>query len=129
MPSIGMMVAVASGGAIGTLARYLTLITFKPLLGKFPIETIIVNFFGCFLMGLLIELFSLKLNVSQELKTFLTVGILGGYTTFSSFALDVASLSEKNQFFDAFIYALLSISLALLGFFTAMYGLRFFFKA
>ncbi len=129
MPSIGMMVAVASGGAIGTLARYLTLIAFKPLLGKFPIETIIVNFFGCFLMGLLIELFSLKLNVSQELKTFLTVGILGGYTTFSSFALDVASLSEKNQFFDAFIYALLSISLALLGFFTAMYGLRFFFKA
>lgn len=129
MPSLGIITAVAAGGALGSAARYLTLMSFKPVLGKFPFETVAVNFAGCFAMGMLIELMALKWHVSPEVRAFLTVGFLGGYTTFSSFALDVGTLVQRSEIVQAFAYTLLSVALSLAGFFTAMYTFRFFFKA
>ena len=86
-----MVFWVALGGALGASGRYLTGVWAVRLLGHgFPYGTLIVNVFGCFLMGALVEAAALKLSLSQEMRAFLTTGVLGGFTTFSAFALDIA---------------------------------------
>ena len=57
-----------------------------------------MNVLGCFIMGLLVELMALKLNVGNEMRAFLTTGILGGFTTFSAFSLDFALLVERKSY-------------------------------
>ena len=64
----------------------------------FPWHTLTVNVLGCFIMGLLVELMALKLNVGNEMRAFLTTGILGGFTTFSAFSLDFALLVERKAY-------------------------------
>ncbi|MEO9168117.1 MAG: CrcB family protein, partial [Aestuariivirga sp.] len=77
------------GGGLGAAARY-GLNVFIPKLagGEYPWHTMVINITGCFIMGFLTSLMALRLNVSNEMRLFLTTGVLGGYTTFSAFALD-----------------------------------------
>ena len=78
---------VAAGGS----ARYLVGVGSARLLGYgFPCGTLAVNIFGCLIMGLLIEAMALRWTVHNELRAFLTVGILGGFTTFSAFSAEFA---------------------------------------
>ena len=77
---------VAAGGALGSAARYMVNVWAGRLLGEFPWHTLIVNVVGCFAMGVLVALMALKLNISNEVRAFLTTGILGGFTTFSAFS-------------------------------------------
>ncbi len=96
--SFQVLIAVALGGAIGAAARHLTSRAFVHLLGTgFPWGTLTVNVLGSFLMGVLIEVAALRLNLSLEWRAFLTVGVLGGFTTFSSFALDAVTLYERGE--------------------------------
>ena len=77
--------AVLLGGAIGSLARFLTATAvMSRFQGRFPLGTLIVNLTGCFLIGVLAQ----KLEPYPILRLFLIAGILGGYTTFSGFALE-----------------------------------------
>jgi CrcB protein len=91
---------------------------------EFPWHTLIVNVAGCFAMGLLTGLLALKLNLSQEARAFLTTGILGGFTTFSAFSLDVALLMERKAHLAAGAYAAGSVVLSLAAVFAGLHLIR-----
>ena len=116
---------VALGGAIGASGRHLvgiaTLRAFGP---GFPWGTLTVNIVGSFLMGVLIELMALKLNVSNEMRLFLATGILGGFTTFSAFSLDVALMVERKQMLVAGAYAGASVGLSVAALFAGLAVIR-----
>lgn len=105
---------VALGGAIGSVARHLTGTLSLRLFGPgFPWATLAVNVVGSFAIGFLIELIARRLNASMELRLFIVTGILGGFTTFSSFSLDVASLYERGDLMLAFAYLAATIIIGL----------------
>ena len=120
-----LMLAVAAGGALGSLARYLLSGQVGRLLGiGFPWGTLVVNILGSFVMGVLVELLALRWSVSPELRAFLTVGILGGFTTFSAFSLEVALLLERGQTVAAATYVVASVALSVGALFLGLMLLR-----
>lgn len=115
------LLPIAMGGALGALARHFLSHRIALLAGHgFPLGTVIVNIAGSFLMGLLIALFSRKLNVSQEVQVFLTVGLLGGFTTFSAFSLETALLIERHTYGQAALYAGVTVVLSITGLFAGL---------
>lgn len=113
------------GGGLGAALRYGMNVSIGRALGsEFPWHTLVINITGCFIMGLLTEMMALKLNVSQEARLFLTTGILGGYTTFSAFALDFAFLFERRDFTGALLYVLASVVLSLVACFAGLAVVR-----
>jgi fluoride exporter len=113
---------VALGGGIGAAARHGVNVWSSRVLGtEFPWHTLIVNLLGCFLMGLLIGLMALKLNLSQEVRAFLATGILGGFTTFSAFSLDVAMLIERKAMLSAGAYVGSSVLFSILAVFAGLF--------
>ena len=111
------------GGALGTLGRYLVSgIAHKAYLGVFPIGTFIVNLAGSFIIGLCWGLFEQN-YFSANIKTFIFVGILGGFTTFSSFSLETMNLFRDGEIKIGIINVLASNLLGLFlvfgGFFTS----------
>lgn len=99
---------VAIGGAIGSLLRYLMgkiLPTKIPILGQFPLSTLSVNLLGSFIIGI-IGYFVIQKNISEEFRIFFVVGILGGFTTFSSFGLETFSMFEHREYLKMVLYLL-----------------------
>lgn len=116
-----MILWVAAGGALGSAARYLVNVAAGRLLGpEFPWGTMAVNIAGSFVMGLLIAVMALKMQVSQEVRAFLTTGILGGFTTFSAFSLDFAVLVERRETGLAALYVIASVGLSLAAIFAGL---------
>ena len=112
---------VAAGGAIGAAARYGVNVWSGHVFGDaFPWHTVIVNVAGCFVMGLLVEAMALRLNVGNDMRAFLTTGILGGFTTFSAFSLDFALLVERKALVAAGAYAAGSVLLSLAAVFAGL---------
>lgn len=113
---IGMVLAVAGGGAIGSLLRFATgqwVATHWPQ--HFFLATLAVNVVGCLLIGYFFGLFMLRPDVPLEVRAGLIVGFLGGLTTFSSFSLDTLRLLESGQLVIALGYVLASVILSLLA--------------
>jgi CrcB protein len=109
------------GGGLGAAARYGMNVGVARVAGsEFPWHTLVVNITGCFIMGALTELMALRLNVSNETRLFLTTGILGGYTTFSAFALDFALLVERRDMLGAAGYVLASVGLSIIACFAGL---------
>lgn len=109
------------GGGIGSWFRYCTNSFISQKFGtNFPYGTITVNIIGSFIMGLLIEYLSRTLPHSLELRAFLTVGILGGFTTFSAFSLDTILLIERGNLPLAAIYVLSSVIFSIMAVFIGM---------
>jgi len=120
-----MFLYAAFGGAIGAAARHGVNITAPKLLGHgFPWGTMIVNIAGSFVMGVLIAMMALAWNASQEMRVFLTTGILGGFTTFSAFSLDFVALYERREYGWAFGYAGSSVVMSLIAVFAGLYLAR-----
>ncbi len=120
-----LIMAIALGGAIGAVGRYLVAGQVLKLVGGgFPWGTVAVNILGSFAMGALIELMALKWSISAELRGFLTMGILGAFTTFSTFSLDVATLSGRGDFLAAAGYVLISVTASILALFAGLYLFR-----
>jgi fluoride exporter len=116
---------VASGGAIGSVARYLVGVGMARAFGvAFPYGTLAVNVIGGFLMGLFIELLARRFEGSPELRLFVAIGILGGFTTFSSFSLDVAVLWERGELGIALFYMLASVILSIGALFLGLWLAR-----
>lgn len=116
---------VAVGGALGSALRYLVNVNSLRLFGaEFPWHTLIVNIAGCFAMGVIIEASALKFQMSNEVRAFLTTGILGGFTTFSAFSLDFAVLVERKAYGLAGAYAASSVIVSLLAVFSGLYVVR-----
>lgn len=116
---------VALGGAAGASMRHLVgLVALKSFGEGFPYGTTICNIAGSFLMGLLIELFALRFNVSVEVRLLLTTGLLGGFTTFSTFSLDVATITERGQMGLALFYIALTLAGGILALFAGLSAAR-----
>jgi fluoride exporter len=119
------LVWVAAGGALGSAARHMVNVWSGRIFGsEFPWHTMIVNVTGCFAMGLLIGLTALKLNVGNDMRAFLTTGILGGFTTFSAFSLDFAFLVERKSYGLAGAYAAGSVLVSLIAVFAGLHLVR-----
>jgi len=112
--TIPMALAVFLGGGLGAIGRYLVGVQALRLLGAgFPWGTLAVNVLGSFAMGALVGAFALAWSPSQELRAFLTVGLLGGFTTFSAFSADTMLLVERGEGGLAVLYVAASVGLSL----------------
>jgi CrcB protein len=118
---VSTLLSVAAGGAIGASARYLLGLGIVRLVGfGFPWGTLMANVLGCFLMGVLIELMALRWTVHQDLRAFLALGVLGGFTTFSSFSADFANLVARNDYLDAGLYFAASVFISIAALFAGL---------
>tara|TARA_Y100001970_G_C13651968_1_gene564023 strand:- start:142 stop:522 length:381 start_codon:yes stop_codon:yes gene_type:complete len=113
---------VAIGGSIGASLRYTFYLIFKNYF--FPnylyINTLLVNIIGSFFIGYIIMLIGTK-NISQDyLKYFFVIGILGSFTTFSTFSFESVELLINKKFFHSFLYMFLSLFLCLLFTFVGL---------
>jgi CrcB protein len=126
MQAVAPVAWVFLGGGLGSALRYgigrAALACFGP---DFPVGTLVVNVLGCFAMGALAEWLALHdAGISQDTKLFLVTGILGGFTTFSAFALDTAVLWQRGATGAAVAYVLASFVLSLGALFAGMALLR-----
>lgn len=116
-----MALAIALGGAVGALSRHYMAAAVSRAFGLgFPYGTLTVNVVGCFLMGLLVEAMALRFSITPEARGFLTVGLLGGFTTFSAFSLEVALLYERGQLLLAALYVVASVVLSVAALFGGL---------
>jgi len=105
--TIRLFLYIGIGGMIGTLARYSTSITFSEING-FPYATLVVNLIGCFLLSFILNYDKIKQRLSPEIRIALGTGVIGSFTTFSTFALETIELWNNNMLL-ALAYALLSV--------------------
>src|SRR5260221_12131262 len=91
--------AIFVGSGLGGMARFALSTTVQKLAGDwlFPVGTTTVNIIGCLIIGFLAQLFQSKLSVPAEVRLFLTVGFLGGFTTFSTFGYETIALLKDGQ--------------------------------
>ena len=111
-----LVVAVAAGGAIGSIARY--------LLGAFiqdrvatalPLGTLVINVVGSFLLGFIVRIGLETSAISPEMRFFLATGVCGGFTTFSTFSYETFRLLEDGEYGTAGVYVASSVVLSLLA--------------
>ena len=123
--NLQLVLAVALGGALGSVARYLVGIGSTRLFGvEFPWGTLIINIVGSFLIGVFVELFALKWDLPLSARVFLTVGICGGFTTFSTFSLDSWVLIERGAFWSTGAYMAGSVVLSIAALFAGLHLVR-----
>ena len=110
---------VAFGGAIGSVARFGANLATPRLLGADAHwATLTVNILGSFIMGFLAAFLAEKYTDQPDLRLFLLTGVLGGFTTFSAFSLDVFNLVQRGENSTAVIYAAASVVLSIIAVFA-----------
>ena len=124
-----IVLAVAFGGAIGSLGRYyladLAERWFASFLGAgFPYGTLVVNVLGSFIFGALVESFAVAMMPSAEIRALVFVGVLGSFTTFSAFSSDTYLLLERGEIGRALLYIFISVAISLGAFFVGLRLLR-----
>lgn len=122
-----VILAVAVGGALGAVGRYLVVLRLGEMLGYgFPFGTLAVNVIGSFAMGCLVEASALSLQLSTEMRGLFLVGGLGAFTTFSTFALDVATFYDRGELGGMALYIAASVTLSILALVAGLKLMRFF---
>ncbi|PJI87787.1 fluoride efflux transporter CrcB [Sphingomonas koreensis] len=112
---------VMLGGAIGAGARHLTGRAALALWGQgFPWGTLVVNLLGGMLMGLLAGWLAARASGDEALRYLLGVGLLGGYTTFSAFSLETATMLQRGDHGVALLYILASVAGSILALFAGL---------
>jgi fluoride exporter len=106
---VNAVLAIALGGAIGSVARYAVVLFARGLTLGFPLGTLLVNVVGSFAIGLLGFWLASKLPDADNWRNFLLTGMLGGFTTFSAFSLDTLLLVQNGRSTSAVVYVLLSV--------------------
>ncbi|KQT49010.1 hypothetical protein ASG43_07290 [Aureimonas sp. Leaf454] len=115
------LLIVALGGAFGSALRHLVNLGAVRVFGpSFPVGTLAVNVLGSFAMGIVVEVLARRFGGSPELRLLLATGVLGGFTTFSSLTLDVATLSERGDGLLAFLYLAATLLLGLGALFSGL---------
>jgi CrcB protein len=100
---------VALFGAAGSVLRYsLYLITPRFFYLNFPVSTVLVNLLGSFFIGVCISLFD-KSIITENIRIYITIGLLGGFTTFSTFSMDLFNLLNKSLYVEMISYLVLSV--------------------
>jgi len=119
------ILAIAAGGAIGAVGRHLLAHQVSSLLGYgFPWGILVCNVLGSFVMGVLVEVMALTWSASLEMRAFLTVGILGAFTTFSTFSLDIVLLLQRGDMMKAGLYVAGSVVFSVLGLILGLQATR-----
>lgn len=119
------VLVVAAGGALGAVARYLMMAGVGMWLGAgFPYGTLAVNVLGSIIFGALVEMMALVWNIGGDLRAFLVIGILGSFTTFSTFSLDAVVLFHRGDLVGTALYVLGSVVLAVVGFMAGIAAVR-----
>jgi CrcB protein len=110
-----IILVIGIGSFIGGISRYLlTQFIQNKFLSTYPFGTLCVNIIGCLLIGVVFGL-SERGNISMEWRLFLATGILGGFTTFSSFSNETVSLLRDGQYWFAFSYVGASVLIGLIA--------------
>lgn len=104
---------VGAGGFIGSILRYLIAMLMLQVRAGFPLGTLLVNIIGSLFIGLLMGIFE-KYTGIDALKNFLIIGVLGGFTTFSSFTWEALHLLQKGAYIQFLAYVLISVILGLI---------------
>jgi len=122
MQALNNYVLVFLGGGAGACLRHAcNLLGARVAVGSpWPWSTFLINISGALLMGVVVEAFALRNGASPQLRLLLTTGILGGYTTFSTFSLEIGLLLQRGQHGLAALYAGGSVALGLAGLFGGM---------
>lgn len=121
------VLAIACGGAVGAVLRHgLNQGASAWLGGAFPCGILAANVLGSFLMGVLVAVFAHLWDPGQEIKAFLAVGVLGAFTTFSTFSLDAVLLASRGAYGLAALYILLSVALGISALLAGMWMIRSF---
>ena len=123
---MGGVLLVGIGGGIGAMSRY----GFSLLVGRvwplgFPLATLLTNIIGSLAMGLLVGWLAKAMpSWAAEGRLFLAVGVLGGFTTFSSFSLDTIALIERGEIGQAGLYAVLSVVVSVVALYLGLLMIR-----
>lgn len=122
---MGPYLAIAIGGTLGCWARYYMTGLVQGALGRgFPYATLFINVLGAFLMGFLFIETLDRVVLSPAVRTGILTGVLGGFTTFSTFSMEALLLIEEGAVLKAVLYVLLSVGLGLTAAFAGVYLAR-----
>lgn len=123
--SASIWLAVGAGGALGAMARHGVSRAAIHFMGpNFPWGTLTVNAVGSFLMGVVIVWLARHEPHTAAMRAFLTVGVLGAFTTFSTFALDAVTLAKDRSLTIAGFYVAASVVLSIVGLAAGLYAMR-----
>jgi CrcB protein len=118
-------VAIAIGGTLGCWARYAQSVYVQGTFGRdFPFATLSINVIGSFLMGFLFILTLERLMIPPSVRVGVLTGVLGGYTTFSTFEMETLLLAENGELFKAGLYVVLSVVIGFVAAFGGAYIAR-----
>jgi CrcB protein len=115
---MGAWIAVAVGGAMGSVARFWLASAMTVLTGpRFPWGTLLINVLGSFVIGLVagLTLTPARVSMPQDIRIFLMTGVCGGFTTFSAFSLQTLELLQNGDVVPAFGYAIGSVVLCVIA--------------
>jgi CrcB protein len=119
------LIAIAAGGALGAVLRhYMNIWASYAFVTTFPIGIFTVNILGGLVMGAAVAIFSHIHDPGPAVKSFLLVGVLGAFTTFSTFSLDAVTLLSRGSFMQAGVYILGSVGLSIAALILAMWCVR-----
>ncbi len=121
------LMTIGAGGFAGANARYLASLWIQHQAGTaFPYDTLLINVTGCYVLGVFSSLLQ-RTAVSDTWRLLVAIGFLGGYTTFSTFELNLYTLVQKGNFVPALLYLLLSMALGFLAVYLGVVTVRLFF--
>ena len=115
------ILAVGAGGFLGSAFRYLISLIPVSEATVFPIKTFFINIIGCVVIGALAVAAAKHASLSPQMMLFLKVGLCGGFTTFSTFALETSDLMKAGHTGAAFLYVLLSVLIGVAVIFAVEY--------
>ncbi|QYO66917.1 fluoride efflux transporter CrcB [Leptolyngbya sp. 7M] len=116
MEAVSKVLAVAAGGAFGSVARYLlNLSPLSSVFDRFPFPTFVINVLGSFLIGLFLILLTDRFEVSDTFRLAVTVGFIGAFTTFSTFEMEIYGLIREGHSLVATGYIIISLATGFLG--------------
>jgi len=118
MMDLSKIIAVGLGGFLGAVGRYWISGLAQKLSDRFPLGTLSVNLLGSFVLGLFATLFLEKMIVNQEMRLFLLIGVLGAFTTYSTFSLETLNLMRNGEW----IFAVLNIFANVVGTLIAVWA-------
>ncbi|MBL4800653.1 MAG: fluoride efflux transporter CrcB [Emcibacter sp.] len=121
-----MILAVATGGALGATGRFLVGKFMLRMMGPgFPWGTLTVNIVGSFAIGMIAALLATRYNLTHNWQGFLIIGVLGSFTTFSAFSLEVGLMMERHEITHAALYAGASLIFGVGALFMGLYAGRY----
>lgn len=121
------ILVIGLGGGIGSIFRYsLQLLVSRFMLAVFPAGTFIVNILGCFLIGIFYALSEKGNILTPQWRLFLTTGLCGGFTTFSTFAYENVNLLRSNDFLYSVLYIMGSVLLGITGVYAGIILIKLF---